>query len=137
MVTVSLVRGPLFQRASTVTTAVHNLKGVTTLRAAHIIPYGYTTKSRDDDGLESPMSPELKDVIQNMTSTLPIPYPNTGCPDRCRARLKVSILILPFHFLMGWRSSLCGRLSFAPLRLCPQSSPLHVKRRLKEGLGKS
>jgi hypothetical protein len=84
-----MVRGPLFQRASTVTTASYDLQGTTTLRAAQFIPYGYFFKNRDDDNLGFPLSPEFKEVIQNMTSTLPIPYPNTGCRGRCFARLKV------------------------------------------------
>ncbi len=85
-----MIRGPLFQRASTVTTASRGLKGETMLRAAQIIPYGYTRRGFGDDNLGLPISPEFKNVIQNMSSTLPIPYPNTGCNGRCSARLKVS-----------------------------------------------
>jgi hypothetical protein len=92
-----MVRGPIFQQALTVTTASWHELGRTTLRAAQLAPLPYLIIAQDDVSRGShsvaesaAISTSFKELLRNVTSDLPIPYPGTGWRGRCLGHIKVS-----------------------------------------------
>jgi hypothetical protein len=89
-----MVRSPIFQQALSVTTTPFRETNRTTLRAAQLTPIPYLIMARNDNSRDVnsaiASTPIFRELLRNVTSDLPIPYPGTGCRGRCLGHTKVS-----------------------------------------------
>ncbi len=90
-VTLCLVRGPLFQRATPVTTIQRQLDNVTTLNVAYELPTTYFLR-KNHTWYDMPFSSDLNAVTVNASigATLKLSY--TGCDGECYTTVNVSHL---------------------------------------------
>jgi hypothetical protein len=67
------------------------MTGIITLHTAQVLPDQFLINRRKDFPVEAQFSPELKEIVKNLTSGTPILYAEPGCHGRCVTRIKVSI----------------------------------------------
>ncbi len=86
LVTLSLVRGPLFQRASSVATYNATLSGKTSILVARDIPYHRFITYDHGYAPSSLYESAVRDHLLNR----PIPLPASNCRGECHATMEVS-----------------------------------------------
>jgi hypothetical protein len=93
-----MVRGPLFQRASTITSLVQTTPGYMQLEIATPVPEWYFLPESQVRklGLYTmwTLSAEARTVMRNLTLERPIPVNETGCRGECASTVQVLILLL-------------------------------------------
>ncbi len=126
LVTLSLVRGPLFQRASIVAPYNVTLSGKTSILVVRDIPYHmfitydnvYTTSGLYTSG--------VRDHLLNR----PIPLPASNCRGECHATIKVSC-ISPFKPILSSFMAASADVYPSTKTFFNKSRPHNLKRRVK------
>jgi hypothetical protein len=79
------------------------MAGIITLHAAQVLPDQFLVNMRRDFPGEAEYSPELKEIVKNLTSGTPIVYAAAGCHGRCSTKITVSItgVHLPLPLFRG------------------------------------
>jgi hypothetical protein len=119
-VTLSMVRGPLFQRASTVVNQERVLSGNTIINIAQFLPRTNFVAEDWQSRMQAygQLSGDVLKVVQESATHNPIRL-ETGCAGECETTAKVSIasaVSIP-HYCM---------FSSLRTRLCSPRTPLHL-----------
>ncbi|KAF2502266.1 hypothetical protein BU16DRAFT_611952 [Lophium mytilinum] len=85
---VSTTRGPLFQRASTVTNDLLSTSGTIDVQMASAPLIDYFESSTTDEQISGSFTPELSALVRNFSAGFPFPYESPGCGDSCTATVK-------------------------------------------------
>jgi hypothetical protein len=99
-VTLCLVRGPLFQRATPVTTIQRQLDNFTTLNVAYELPYRYLVRNKYL-WYDTPYSSHLHAITINASTGAPLKLGYTGCDGECYTTVNVrdlSFSLAIYHF---------------------------------------
>ncbi len=88
-VTVCMVRGPLLQQASIVTTRDRVLSGMTTVDRAHELPATFFTYANISWLSSNWFQADVAAVIQQAAARTPITMNHTGCDGECETTVKV------------------------------------------------
>ncbi len=115
--TISSVRSPLFQRASSVETRRHNFTGSTTLHVAQQLPKDYF--------VGDPL-PLVRDMVGASPLVMTMPAGESGCLGTCTTTVKVCHMELPHPMPRPEHSTklIIIRLTLTPGCRLPRQLPL-------------